>query len=259
MQFGKKMNQPNVSQSMYRTLGYDVKTFTTNMRNRSPNPHPNNYPHRSPMKKEQRSIDSGGGEMIYMEPNDTTYHVENMSQIQNNYIVRSPMNQNDDYYPQYQPEYDRAQLETSQQIRFPNAQRFPQFNLDLDKRRERLSRSPKTINIGETPAEVEYNMRTVQGLNRSPKVSYANSPMENQMIERSYNMMSENGNIFMDQPLQSSFIRPTEIMGSTNDIRGNDREIRYNMNPRDLQEPRPGILQKMSPHRNVEGDSDSNS
>ena len=114
MQFGKKMNQPNVSQSMYRTLGYDVKTFTTNMRNRSPNPHPNNYPHRSPMKKEQRSIDSGGGEMIYMEPNDTTYHVENMSQIQNNYIVCSPMNQNDDYYPQYQHEYDRAQLETSQ-------------------------------------------------------------------------------------------------------------------------------------------------
>ena len=272
MQFGKKMNQPNVSQSMYRTLGYDVKTFTTNMRNRSPNPHPNNYPHRSPMKKEQRSIDSGGGEMIYMEPNDTTYHVENMSQIQNNYIVRSPMNQNDDYYPQYQPEYDRAQLETSQQIRFPNAQRFPQFNLDLDKRRERLSRSPKTINIGETPAEVEYNMRTVQGLNRSPKVSYANSPMENHMIERSYNMMSENGNIFMDQPLQSSFIRPNEVMGSpgymqqpsfemkgSNDFRGNDREIRYNMNPRDLQEPRPGILQKMSPHRNVEGDSDSNS
>ena len=260
MQFGKKMNQPNVPQNMYRTLGYDVKTFTTNMRNRSPNPHPNNYPHRSPIKKDQRSIDSGGGEMIYMEPNETTYRVENLSQIQNNYIVRSPMNQNDDYYPQYQPEIERAQLETSQQIRFPNAGRIPQFNLDLDKRRERLSRSPKTINIGETPAEVEYNMRTVQGLNRSPQMSYvANSPMENQMIERSYNMMSENGNIFMDQPLQSSFIRPTEIMGSTNDIRGNDREIRYNMNPRDLQEPRPGILQKMSPHRNVEGDSESNS
>ena len=112
-------------------------------------------------------------------------------------------------------------------------------------------------------------MRTVQGLNRNPKASYANSPMENQMKERSYNMMSENGNIFMDQPLQSSFIRPNEVMGSpgymqqpsfemkgSNDFRGNDREIRYNMNPRDLQEPRPGILQKTSPHRNV---NDSNS
>jgi hypothetical protein len=178
------------------------------------------------------------------------------------------MNQNDEYYPQYQPEYDRAQLETSQHIRFANQGRIPHFNLDMDRRRERLSRSPKTINIGETPAEVEYNMKTIQGRNKSPM---ATSFMDNQMAERSYNMMSENGNIFLDQPMQqSSFIRQNEIIGSpgymqqtsyemkaSNEFRGNDREIRYNMNPRDLQEPRPGILQKMSPHVNVDGDSDS--
>ena len=271
MQFGKKMIQPTTQSTMVRTLGYDVKTFTTNIRNRSPMAHASNYNRRSPIKKDQRSIDSGGGEMMYIEPNDMNYRVENMSQIQNNFIMRSPMNQNDEYYQQYQPEYERAQLETSQQIRFTNAGRVPQFNLDIDKRRERLSRSPKTINIGETPAEVEYNMRTVQGMNRSPKMSVANSPMVNQMAERSYNMMSETGNIFMDQQIpQGSFIRQNEIMGSpgymqqtsyemkaSNDFRGNDREIRYAMNPRDLQEPRPGILQKMSPHVNVDGDSDS--
>ena len=268
MQFGKKMNQYSIQQNMARIPGYDVKTFTTNIRNRSPIPSQSNYLRRSPIKKDQRSIDSGGGEMMYIEPNDMNYRVENMSQIQNNFIVRSPMNQNDEYYPQYQPEYDRAQLETSQHIRFANQGRIPHFNLDLDRRRERLSRSPKTINIGETPAEVEYNMKTIQGRNKSPM---ATSFMDNQMAERSYNMMSENGNIFLDQPMQqSSFIRQNEIIGSpgymqqtsyemkaSNDFRGNDREIRYNMNPRDLQEPRPGILQKMSPHVNVDGDSDS--
>ena len=31
------------------------------------------------------------------------------------------------------------------------------------------------------------------------------------------------------------------------------------MNPRDLQEPMPGILQKMSPHVNVDAESDSGS
>ena len=121
-------------------------------------------------------------------------------------------------------------------------------------------------------------MRSVQGImNRSPKISVANSPLENQINERSYNMMSsEAGNIFLDPDQQriqqGSFIRQNDIMGSpgyiqqtsyemksSNDFRNNDREIRYAMNPRDLQEPRPGILQKMSPHVNVDGDSDSNS
>ena len=92
MQFGKKMNQYTTQQNMARTLGYDVKTFTTNVRNRSPVPNQSNYSRRSPTKKDQRSIDSGGGEMMYFEPNDMNYRVENMSQIQNNYIVRSPMN-----------------------------------------------------------------------------------------------------------------------------------------------------------------------
>ena len=271
MQFPKKMNVPTTQQNLTRTMGYEVRTFTTNIRNRSPMANQSNYIRRSPMKKEQRPNDSGYGEMMYIESNDMNYRGEEMSQIQNNYIMRSPINREEVYAP-YRQEFDRAQLETSQNIRMNNIGRIPQFNLDMDRRRERLSRSPKTINIGETPAEVEYNMRTVQGRNRSPKVSVANSPMplDNPMGERSYNMMSETGNIFFDQPLQGSFIRQNEIMGSPNYIQQtsyemknnsildrNNREINYAMNPRDLQEPPPGILQKMSPHVNVDGDSDS--
>ena len=246
MQFPKKMNMPTTQQNLTRTMGYEVRTFTTNIRNRSPMANQSNYIRRSPMKKEQRPNDSGYGEMMYIESNDMNYRGEEMSQIQNNYIMRSPINREEVYAP-YRQEFDRAQLETSQNIRMNNIGRIPQFNLDMDRRRERLSRSPKTINIGETPAEVEYNMRTVQGRNRSPKVSVANSPMplDNPMGERSYNMMSETGNIFFDQPLQGSFIRQNEIMGSPNYIQQtsyemknnsildrNNREINYAMNTR---------------------------
>ena len=43
------------------------------------------------------------------------------------------------------------------------------------------------------------------------------------------------------------------------DLRGNALEIRNAMNPSDLQEPHPDMLQKMILHANVDGDSDSNS
>ena len=34
-------------------------------------------------------------------------------------------------------------------------------NKASDSRREKLKRSPKTINLGETPQEVEYNMKSI--------------------------------------------------------------------------------------------------
>jgi hypothetical protein len=72
---------------------------------------------------------------------------------------------------------------------------------------------------------------------------------------------------------QGSFVRQNEIIGSPGYVQqnsyemkgsqeignNNSREIRFTMNPRDLQEPMPGILQKMSPHVNVDGESDSGS
>ena len=266
MKFLKKVSQPINLNNTNKQGGYEIKTFTTNLRNRSPMATNSYYGRRSPMKKEQKTIDSGGGEMMYIEPNDVNFR---QNELKNNYIMRSPGQTREENIQNYRNEYERSQIETSQNMGYSNANRIPQFKIDMDQRRERLSRSPKTINIGETPQEVEYNMRTLRG--RSPRVSMG-SQQENPVIERSFNVMSETGNIFLDQPMQQgSFIRQNEIIGSPGILQkssfemkgsqelGNSREIKYNMNPRDLQEPMPGILQKMSPHVNVDGESDSGS
>ena len=81
-------------------------------------------------------------------------------------------------------------------------------------------------------------------------------------------MSNETGNIFLDQPMQQGGVYNLQNDASSsgimqqgmNDQRGmdqNSREIQFAMNPRDLQEPRPGVLRKMSPKGNVEGDSES--
>ena len=64
MQFLKKVNQ--TKNNLTRTNDYEIKTFTTNLRNRSPVATNSYYPRRSPMKKDQRTIDSGAGEMVYV-------------------------------------------------------------------------------------------------------------------------------------------------------------------------------------------------
>ena len=272
MQFLKKVGQPNKRNNLTRTNDYEIKTFTTNLRNRSPMATNSYYARRSPMKKEQRTTDSGAGEMMYVDPKEVNFLHDEQSQISNNYIMRSPGETNDGRLQSYRNEYERSQIETSQHMGYANLNRIPQFNIDIEKRREKLSRSPKTINIGESAQEAEYNIRTLRG--RSPRVSRDNSPQDNPVVERSFNnVLSEAGNIFLDQPMQQgSFVRQNEIIGSpglmqqnsyemknSQDLGGNSREIRFTMNPRDLQEPMPGILQKMSPHINVDGESDSGS
>jgi len=95
-----------------------------------------------------------------------------------------------------------------------------------------------------------------------------NSPKPNFLNDRSYNMMSnETGNIFLEQNMpQGGYIVQNDASSSgilqqgMTEQRGmeqNNREIQFVMNPRDLQEPLPGVLRKMSPKGNVEGDSDS--
>ena len=276
MQFLKKESQPK-SKNITRTNDYEIKTFTTNLRNRSPMATNSYYSRRSPIKKDQHTIDSGAGEMVYVDPNEVNFrpNEEQPSQISNNYIMRSPgETKNDDHMQTYRNnEYERSQIETSQHMGYVRTNRIPQFSIDIEKRREKLSRSPKTINIGETAQEAEYNIRTLRG--RSPRISRENSPQDNPVVERSYNVLSETGNIFLDQPMQQgSFVRQNEIIGSPGYIQqnsyefktsqelggnNNSREIRFAMNPRDLQEPMPGILQKMSPHVNVDAESDSGS
>ena len=272
MKFLKKEIQFVNQQNINRTNDYEVKTFTNNIRNRSPVAQNSYYARRSPLKREQRTVDSGAGEMMYVEPNDVNFRQnEEVSQTRQFYLMRSPGATKEENIQNYRNENERSQIETSQNLGYTNISRIPQFSIDMDKRREKLSRSPKTINIGETAKEVEYNMRTLRG--RSPQISRMNSPQDIPVVERSYNIMSETGNIFLDQPMQQgSFVRQNDIIGSpgymqqnsyemkmSQEFGGNSREIKYNMNPRDLQERPPGILQKMSPHVNVDGESDSGS
>ena len=51
---------------------------------------------------------------------------------------------------------------------YTNNNRIPQYTIDIERKRERLSRNQKTINIGESAQEAEYNIRASRG--RSPKL-----------------------------------------------------------------------------------------
>ena len=271
MKFLKKGMQYINQKNIPRTNDYEIKTYTNNMKNRSPMAQNSFYSRRSPIKKEQRSSDSGAGEMMYVEPNDVNFRQnDEISQTSKFYLMRSPGGVREENTATYRNENERSQIEPSQTIGYPKIGQIPQFNIELDKRRERMSRSPKTINIGETAKEVEYNMKTLRG--RSPQVSRMNSPQDIPVVERSYNLMSEAGNIFLDPPMQQgSFIRQNEILGSpgyvqnsyemktSQEMGDNSREIKFNMNPRDLRDNVQKTIQKMSPRVNVDGESDSGS
>ena len=259
MQF-RNSGQQNMN--INRVTGdYEIRTFTGNPRSRSPiEAYTQNY-RRSPIRPyEQGTSESAHGEMIYLEPE--IVRDQNMSPLNDsrNIIMRSPITQN------VHNEYGSGGIvNMSQQINYSQIPRVQQTTVEIE-RKERFSRSPKTINIGESPQEVEYNIRT---LNRG---RMNNSPQGNFAGDRSYNMMSnEAGNIFLPPPnMQQGYMQQNDAFNSssgmiqqnTNDQRGleqNSREIQFAMNPRDLQEPLPGVLRKMSPKGNVEGDSDSNS
>lgn len=155
-------------------------------------------------------------------------------------------------------------------------------------KQERLSRSPKTINIGESEKELEYNIKTLNQ-RRSP-VNMSGSPSQ---TYQGY-VGAKEGNMFLDQPMGSgSFIQgsfnqgvynqngynqgnynaETEQIGSP--LRGNNninrsveypmkpdnfymqqnsREINYSINPRDIREPMPIAFNKNEPNKNVDDD-----
>ena len=61
------------------------------------------------------------------------------------------------------------------------------------------SRSPRRINIGESPQEVDY---TIKSINQVQNNINQNSPQNNNIGDRSYNMiLNDTGNIFLDQPM----------------------------------------------------------
>ena len=241
---------------------YEIRTFTGNQRSRSPiQAYTQNY-RRSPNRiYEQGTSESGMGEMIYLEPNETNFRRgQNMSPLNDsrNIIMRSPITQG------VRNEYGNGGIvNMSQRLNYFQNQRTQQGNNDFEGR-DIISRSPKTINIGESPQELEYNIRTLNN-GRMNNIN-TNSPKPNFLNDRSYNMMSnETGNIFLEQQggyyiqndASSSGGMMQQGMNDQRMIDQNNREIQFSMNPRDLQEPLPGVLRKMSPKGNVDGDSDS--
>ena len=253
MQVIKKIGQKYPSNVNRITGEYEIKTFSGNQRNTSPLEASSQNVRRSPNRiYEQGNSESAFGEMIYLEPNEMNFRRgQNMSPLNDshNMIIRSPN------------EGTGGIINMQQRMNYNNP-RFQQSSIEEGK--EAFSRSPKTINIGESPQEMEYNIKTFNRRNNNTNMNI-NSPQNNYIADRSYNMvLNDSGNIFLDQPMQQAYNQQNDGYMSNNAQRGNSmeqnsREIQFGMNPRDLQEPLTGVLRKMSPKGNVEGDSDSNS
>ena len=175
----RNRGQQNLNNKRVQT-DYEKRTFTGNERNRSPmETYGQNY-RRSPMRiYEQGTSESGMGEMIYLEPNETyNRRGQNMSPLNDsrNMIMRSPVQQG------IRKDYGNGGIiNISRKLNYMQNQIPQQINNDIE-RREMLSRSPKTINIGESPQEIEYNIKTINS-GRMNNLDM-NSPRPNFLNER---------------------------------------------------------------------------
>ena len=257
----KKIGQKCPSNVNRVTGEYQIRTVAGNQRNRSPIEATSLNMRRSPNRiDEQLNSDSALEEMIYLDPNEANFRRgQNMSPLNdshNNMVTPSPNEGNRNDYT------SGGIVNMTQRMNYLHHPRYQQNN--MDDRKETSSRSPKTINVGESAQDMEYNIKTFN--KRNNNLNMMNSPQNNFIGDRSYNMNSnETGNIFLDQPMQQAYSQQNEQFNlGLNDPRNvtidqNSREMQFGMNPRDMQEPMIGILRKMSPKGNVEGDSDSNS
>ena len=228
---------------------------------------------------QKSSLESGYGEMLYVEPSEINF---------NRIGMMSPLASNNNQSRGRSPTINLTQsifsvirndLEKND-ISYPNRESIQMEFEKMEKNKKRISRSPKTINIGESPQEVEYNIRTLNAGKRSPIISketiqsnYNIQQPQYQSYQSYINMpTNEPGNIFLDQPMvQTNYMQPGEqqpiYMNNTLENKGNGefvnpntREIQYNMNPRDLRETNfNGFIDKMSPNKNVDDENDSNS
>ena len=247
---------------------YEIKTYGSNAGvNRSPKmSNKNQHYNKQGSLRRDYPNDSSFGEMAYMDPGQggeiSHSRAQKKSGQNQNYNIRSPLKNSGNK--------ENANLNTNERIDMSSQINYSQYNYNqipqlsiYDNRREKLSRSPKTINIGETAKEAEYNIKTVNK-GRSPKI-VQQQEKDNPVIERTYNMISnEAGNIFLDQPIhQTSFVNQQEMIDGRGSFESKDfenrdfpvREAQYSMNPRDYN----GILGKMSPRANIDGESDSGS
>ena len=174
-------------------------------------------------------------------------------------------------------EYEIKTFKGNQRVRSPIA---PQFQTMRRSPNIQKGSQKSDSNLGEMfyMEPNDTNFRRVQNnQNMSPLNDSNNINMRSPLKESNYEynegniMMPPNnnlilndatGNIFLDQPMQQ--VEYNQTNENSNIIEqgpnlNNQRELLYPMNPRDFQEPSPGILRKMSPKQNVEGDSDTNS
>ena len=246
----RRGNQPKKNTNMPE---YEIKTYGSNLgMNRSPKVSSSNrYAKQSSLRHEQND---SNGELPYIEQEqgiNPNPHTQNLKTDRSqNFSNRSPLKYSGNKENSNLNTNTNERMDITPQVNFSKYnynQQIPNF----DNRRERLSRSPKTINLGESAKEAEYNIKSIKSINkmRSPRTRERDKEKENEnpIIEKTYNMISnEAGNIFLDQPLhQTSFINPSEEYENNN-----NREFPV----RDF-----GILGKMSPRANIEGDSESNS
>ena len=256
MKLYKKGGQKNLNILGKVTGEYEIKTFKGNQRIRSPIGPPFQPIRRSPnVKKASQNSDSNLGEMLYVDPNDSNFRRgQNMSPLNDsnnmNMNTRSP-------YKDSNYDYNKGKMMTI----VPNMNSISNRNYLMNNNNIDTSRSPQTLNIGESPQDLDYNMRSIPQVRNNNVNINSPQPQNNLTADRSYNMiLNDTGNIFLDQPMQQ--------VGYNNQIIENDRIITNPLsrgdplNPvirTDFQEPSPGLLQKMSPKQNVEGDSDTNS
>ena len=250
-----QLNRGKQQRKSKPSVEYEIKTYgSTTSHNKSPTYLNNLNNKRSPKRRDVGEGDTHG-EMAYMNPNE-------INTLNKNYQIRSPIR-----IPQAKNNSKKKFKETSERTDVTQNNEYSQYKIpntamNLDSRKEKLKRSPKTINLGETPQEVEYNMKSINRPKKNLNMKENLKEKDSTIIERTYNMITnEAGNIFLDQPIhQKSFINQQDIIEARGSFDSKDiKDIQYTMNPRDFHEPISGIFGKMSPKGNIEADSDTNS
>ena len=172
----RRGNQPKKSTNIPE---YEIKTYGSNAGvNRSPKISSKNIRYNKASIK--RENDSSFGEMAYMDPGGdiSLSRPQKISGQNQNFNIRSPL--------KYSGNKENSNLNTNERIDMSSQVNYSHYNPipipNYDNRRDRLSRSPKTINLGETAQEAEYNLKTLKG--RSPKIiKEKEKEKENPVIE----------------------------------------------------------------------------
>ena len=199
-------------------------------------------------KNMENTSESGYGEMIYMEPSNNqmmspvTEGRQTLRQSPSDAVSRSIVST---VKMNLRERADTAQLVGEKPIQ-SLVVAIPSRGIG----EEKLERSPKTINIGDSKEQTEYNIRTLNA-RKSPKGG----------LYQSYNNM-DSGNIGLDQPMQySGFMQGGDggyQMGNDSNIMMGNMQGKSSpgiiMNPREGREP---MISKMSPNQNIDDNNSS--